>query len=210
MSSFQMLPSRFLSTRVVPLNANPGGDVGDEAWRAEGERIIKNAAVQAGAEEDKVSISWKVGRIIVTVDGEAYVPGEQNDSELLGLPEEFIAEPPRGVDVTAIARSINAAFEAEGEGSVGYRIAKKHGIEVTTPGASDELSGIMFESYKGFPVILDTIDPKTDKRKTIEGKLVERTDESTKINIKGRMRTFKNHLVLSVRLPKAKKEKGAR
>jgi hypothetical protein len=68
----------------------------------------------------------------------------------------------------------------------------------------------MFEAYRGFPVMLTYRDAKTNKTKTVEGKLVERTDEYTQINVKGRMRKFKNQVVESVKLPKAKKEKGVR
>ena len=116
------------------------------------------------------------------------------------------------VDVVTIARAINFAFGEEGEGSLGYNIAVHHEIEVTTPGASDELEGIMFESYKGFNVIVETIDPKNkDKKvKIVEGNLVERNDQFTVLNCKGRRRNLKNANVLSVKLPKAKKEKGVK
>jgi len=113
-----------------------------------------------------------------------------------------------GVDVVSLARAINQAFDEEGEGSVGYNIAVHHSVEVTTPGATDELSGVMFESYKGFDVVVEYQDTKTNKMKKIEGKLVERDDEFTRINEKGRMRKFPNELVDSVKLPKAKSEKG--
>jgi len=113
-----------------------------------------------------------------------------------------------GVDVVSLARAINQAFDEEGEGSVGYNIAVHHSVEVTTPGATDELSGVMFESYKGFDVVVEYQDTKTNKMKKIEGKLVERDDEFTRINEKGRMRKFPNELVDSVKLPKAKSERG--
>jgi len=119
------------------------------------------------------------------------------------LPEED-----EGANVVSIARKINAAFSEEGEESVGFRIAVHHSVEVTTPGASDEMYGIMFESYKGFDVIVETVDAKNNKKKIIEGKLVERNEDTTVINQKGRMRKLKNYNVMSVKLPKAKKEKG--
>ena len=112
----------------------------------------------------------------------------------------------RGVDVVALARAINAALADD---TTGLWIAETHEIEVTTPGAPDELTGIMWKVYKGFPVICRHQDPKTKQQKTIEGRLHERTDEFTVINIKGRMKKLKNIDVLSVKLPKAKKEKGA-
>jgi ribosome maturation factor RimP len=115
---------------------------------------------------------------------------------------------PRGVDVAALARAINAALD---DGGVGLAIAEEHEIEVTTPGASDELQGpIMFKAYKGFDVLVTFMDPKKKVAKTIEGKLHDRTSEFTIINIKGRMKKLKNQMLVSVKLPKALKEKGAR
>lgn len=115
---------------------------------------------------------------------------------------------PRGVDVAALARAINAALD---DGGVGLAIAEEHEIEVTTPGASDELQGpVMFKAYKGFDVLVTFMDPKKKVAKTIEGKLHDRTSEFTIINIKGRMKKLKNQMLVSVKLPKALKEKGAR
>lgn len=111
-----------------------------------------------------------------------------------------------GLDVTLLAKAINNAFNDDG---IGLTIAEVYEIEVTTPGAPDELSGIMWESYRGFDVICKQVDQKTKKVKTVEGRLVERTGDFTVINIKGRMKKMKNDTVLSVKLPKAKKEKGA-
>ena len=114
----------------------------------------------------------------------------------------------RGVDVAALARAINAALDDDG---IGLAIAEEHEIEVTTPGASDELQGpVMFKAYKGFDVLVTFMDPKKKSAKTIEGKLHERTSEFTIINIKGRMKKLKNQMLVSVKLPKALKEKGAR
>lgn len=115
---------------------------------------------------------------------------------------------PRGVDVAALARAINSALD---DGGIGLMIAEVHEIEVTTPGVSDELEGqIMFEAYKGFDVICQQKDVKTNKIKQVEGRLVERNDEFTILNIKGRMKKMENDTVLSVKLPKAKKEKGVK
>jgi hypothetical protein len=41
---------------------------------------------------------------------------------------------------------------------------------------------------------------------TIEGRLVERNEEYTILNLKGRMKKLPNEQVRSVKLPKAKKE----
>jgi ribosome maturation factor RimP len=114
---------------------------------------------------------------------------------------------PKGVDVVELARAINAALDQDST-AVGRLIAERYEIEVTTPGAPDELSGIMWQVYQGFDVICQHQDPKTKNIKTIEGRLHERTEEFTVINIKGRMKKLKNIDVRSVKLPKAKKEKG--
>ena len=60
-----------------------------------------------------------------------------------------------GVDETVLAKAVNQALDDDG---VGLAIPEVHEIEVTTPGASDELSGIMWESYRGFEVICQHID----------------------------------------------------
>ena len=119
------------------------------------------------------------------------------------------------IDVSALARAINTMLESGGDPSgVGYQIAETHDIEVTTAGASDEVRGeVMFRAYRGFDVVVQHRDPKqsqSDKIKTVTGKLVERNNEFTVVNIKGRMKHIKNSHLVSVKLPKAKKEKGAR
>ena len=82
---------------------------------------------------------------------------------------------PQGIDVSVLARAINAALD---DGEMGLAIAEVHEIEVTTPGASEELQGpVMFNAYKGFDVICRQEDPKTKKVKQVEGRLVERTNE---------------------------------
>mmetsp|Transcript_116 Transcript_116/g.233 ORF Transcript_116/g.233 Transcript_116/m.233 type:complete len:306 (-) Transcript_116:16-933(-) len=121
-------------------------------------------------------------------------------------------EEEEGPSITGIARAINRALAELGEGSIGDQIAQTRSIEVTTPGVSDVLQGdIMFEAYKGFEVMVETTDTnKKGKKKIFEGTLVERTDEHTSVNIKGRIKKIKNEKVECVRLPKAKKEKGAK
>ena len=153
-------------------------------------------------------------------DNDSYIDDTDEDDETLDslivtndidddgdgdVDEDIVDVPSKGVDVVELARAINAAFA---EDSTGLWIAETHEIEVTTPGAPDELTGIMWKVYKGFPVICRHQDPKTKQQKTIEGRLHDRTDEFTVINIKGRMKKLKNMDVLSVKLPKAKKEKG--
>jgi ribosome maturation factor RimP len=114
-----------------------------------------------------------------------------------------------GVDLTLLARSINAALDDAGR--IGSQIAELYEIEVTTPGVTDELTTpVMFSAYRGFDVLVQHQDPKTKKIKTFEGRLVERNADFVVLNIKGRMKHLKNAEVLSVKLPKAKKEKGVR
>lgn len=131
---------------------------------------------------------------------------EEKDSEEEDPEEEF--------SLSLLARTINRMLDDDG---IGLAIAEVHSIEVTTPGVSDELvpGTPQFEAFKGFEVIVQQLDPKSKSKaknplKTIEGRLVERNDEFTIINIKGRMKKMRNDTVISVRLPKAKKEKGAR
>ena len=237
-SSSSSLPlHRIISLRDISesiISDNPLGR--DESlWKAEGEKIIINAAMEAGARAEQLSIEWKAGRIIVTVDGAAClsaIQGDEEDEDIVEYDddrldqtviEKFEQEFEKAdaadvnekdgddvTDVVSISRAINAAFKDAGEGSVGFSIAVHHEIEVTTPGASDELSGVMFNSYKGFNVIVTAKDAKTGKKKVIEGKLVERSDDITIINVKGRMRKIKNPTIESVKLPKAKKEKRNR
>jgi hypothetical protein len=134
--------------------------------------------------------------------------------------DDMEEDPPQGVDITVLARAINIALatyvdpNTEEDDNIvettnlGTWIAETHEIEVTTPGSPDELSGIMWDVYRGFDVLCDHIDPKTKQPKTFEGKLKERTSEFTVLTIKGRIKKLKNRDLLSVRLPKAKKEKG--
>ena len=114
--------------------------------------------------------------------------------------------------ITGIARAINRALAELGEGSIGDIIAQTHSIEVTTPGTSDVLEGdIMFEAYKGFEVMVETTETnKKGKKKIKEGLLVEKNDEFTILNQKGRISKIKNEKIECIRLPKAKREKGAK
>ena len=134
-------------------------------------------------------------------EGEGEEDGEEDSEE---------EEEEKGSDVVSVARAINFALGEQGEGSMANNIAVHHAVEVTTPGAPDELYGIMFEAYKGFGVIVETIDPKTKKIQLVEGTLVERNDKQLIVNVKGRLKKLKIELVKSVKLPKAKREKGGR
>ena len=211
----------------------------DNIWKTSGEKIIMKAIIENGGKVEDVDIQWKPGRIIVTISGNSILSADETEDDDIEIDEDEIdqtalqefdeefndesqdeiddkSENPVSVDVVSIAKAINIAFGEEGENSVGYNIAVHHSIEVTTPGGSDELYGIMFQSYKGFDVIVEAIDPKkkkkddTPKMIIIEGSLVERNEKQTILNVKGRLKKLKNELVIRVKLPKAKKEKGAR
>jgi hypothetical protein len=210
----------------------------ESIWKKEGERIILEVVVERGGKAEDVDIQWKPGQIIVTLSGDSFIAAKviEEEEDKSGLEyddkidesavQEFESEfeggdgddgddedekEELGTDVVSIARGINFALGEEGDGSMAHNIAVHHSIEVTTPGARDELYGIMFESYKGFPVIAEIIDPKNkDKVKIVEGKLVERNEKQTVLNQKGRLRKLKNEQVISLKLPKAKREKGAK
>jgi ribosome maturation factor RimP len=177
-----------------------------------GEELIRKVGESCGIEtKEELTVEWKTGKIIVTVHGNTFVSnpdessGSDGDEENTGNEEK--SEDSTGIDITKLAKSINFAF---GEDEVGNAIAETHEFEVTTPGASDELSGKMFESYKGFEVICRFEDPKKKKVTEIQGRLHDRNDEITVINIKGRMKKIKNESIEFVKLPKAKKEKGGK
>ena len=220
-----------------------------------GEKIIVQAALQSGATESMIDIQWFPDRIVVNVnkDGEGVIlMGDSLDDDLDEIDweeedddgydeddffeEEFDDEDDEGsisdsdaVDLTLIARTINELLSQDGEDSLAYEIAKLHEIEVTTPEFDNVLRGkVMFESYKGFDVMVEHWEepkkkkkPKAQKEeppttvlepklKVTEGKLVGREEDVTLINVKGRVVKIKNDKIEAVRLPKAKREKGVK
>ena len=144
------------------------------------------------------------------------------------------------IDLSLIARAINEILSQDGEDSPAFEIAKLHEIEVTTPEFDNILRESLFEIYKGFDVIMEHwVEQKTKKKnktkaqkeptaeidakavevaapkpklETTEGKLVCRDYEKgvTILNVKGRFVKVKNDVIECVRLPKAKREKGAK
>lgn len=121
--------------------------------------------------------------------------------------EESKEEASAGIDLVVFARAINAAFNDNG--GIGSAIAARFAVEVTTPGGTDTLTTPkMFLAYQGFDIITTHRDPKTKSVKIIEARLVERNSDFLVLNIKGRVKKLKRSDVLSVKLPKAKKEKG--
>jgi hypothetical protein len=196
-----------------------------EGYQEFGNDAIRKAALLCGMNaadaDEKLEIQWKAGSIVVTVNGDVSLSaggssGDEEDEDDNAKDEDEVPfgddEAPMQEEVfslTLLARTINRVLDDDG---MGLAIAEVHSIEVTTPGVSDELvpGTPQFDAFKGFEVIVRQLDPKKNKVKTIEGRLVERNAEFTVINIKGRMKKMKNETVQSVRLPKAKKEKGGR
>lgn len=180
-----------------------------------GEACLSTTPVE-GEEEDEEGIEYddEDDDIVMQdeeeeVDDEEYDEDDEVDDDS-DEGEEEKEEKPTGPDIAAIARAINKALDGE-EGTIGWTIATTHSIDVTTPGVLDELSGLppkIIESYKGFDVIVEAFDKKKDKNVIFEGKLVDRVDNVTTINLKGRKKKLKNELISSIRLPKAKREKG--
>lgn len=226
-----------VSSRSLPLSSSlqPDGEM-----KSLGEKIIVQAALQSGATESMIDIQWFPDRIVVNVnkDGEGVIlMGDSLDDDDLDEIEweeedgiiyeeddnlEFDDEDDEGsisdsdaVDLTLIARTINELLSQDGEDSLAYEIAKLHEIEVTTPEFDNVLSGnVMFESYKGFDVMVEHWEepkkkkkPKAQKEevpptvvepklKVTEGKLVGREEDVTLINVKGRVVKIKNDKIV--------------
>lgn len=174
-------------------------------------------------EYEEVLYDFEAGDDLI-LDEEELIAMNFDDEDEEFDEDEF--DPIGRVDVTRVARTINEYLARDGEGSLGDRIAQMHEIEVTTPEFDNELRGErMFQVYKGFDVIVEHYEEKKKKKggstdgedapkklvKT-EGKLVGRDIEKnrTTLNVKGRNKNIKNELIQSVKLPKAKHEKGGK
>ena len=145
------------------------------------------------------------------------------DIALLARTINRMLDPPKkyGEDDNNDEDNVDEDEDNNGIINIGLAIAEVHSIEVTTPGVSDDLMILIrtnpqiLNVYKGFVVLIQQIDKKTvkkakTKQKTIEGRLVSYDNEFTIININGRMKTIRNDTIISMKLPKAKKEKGSR
>jgi ribosome maturation factor RimP len=162
-------------------------------------------------------------------DEDEFLENIDADDDLSGDEDSSLDDiPTSGNLLTRIARSINEAFARDAPEGPGYSIAKIYDIEVTTPPFDGVLRGRrMFDSYRGFDVVVEHYEKKKSKKngsvevgveeprklKTSEGKLVSRdkeADGNTTINSKGRAVKIKNEDIVMVRLPKAKREKGVR
>jgi len=196
----------------VPSSLSSHEQAGDGNLRASGERIIRQAAIAAGASNDQISVQWSEGRIVVTIKGGVTMSTDDNDDE-----ENLIFEDENledyfenddcmssgGLDISEISKSINKALEEGGE--IGDYISMNNEIEVTTPGISDLLHDGIINSYKGFEVIVETIDKKTGNKQIVQGTFMEKNDVSTTLSVKGRVRKLKNGDVLCIKLPKPRK-----
>jgi ribosome maturation factor RimP len=216
-------------------------------WRAD--RIIVTVDVSADESfvadslvEDSSSLDeeeWEDALYDIEDDVDELVFDEDNLDSLEfndddDVYDDFTLEddtPSNRIDVTKIARAINDYLSRDGEDSIGYKIAELHEIEVTTPEFDNVLRGDkMFESYKGFDVVVEHWEENKQRKKKqdssesdddgndmtmrviTEGKLVGRDKEKgrTMVNVKGRIKNIKNEMIECVRLPKAKREKGAK
>jgi hypothetical protein len=182
----------------------------EEEW----EDILYDADVDGGRILDEDDLN--------SLELEAYV---EDDDDFLDEEDDTSSTQ---ISVTKIARAINTYLSKDGEDSLGYKIAQQHEIEVTTPEFDGVLRGNrMFDVYKGFDVVVehweedekkkkkgqDASEADSGKKKVVmEGKLIGRDEEKgrTTVNVKGRMKNIKNELIECVRLPKAKREKGAK
>ncbi len=73
------------------------------------------------------------------------------------------------VDLTKIARAINGAFARDAPDGPGYAVAMTHEIEVTTPIFDGVLRGRrMFDSYRGFDVIVEHLDGVRRGKRDVE------------------------------------------
>jgi ribosome maturation factor RimP len=182
------------------------------------EKIIKQAAAAAGASPKQIDIQIKGQRITVTVKGKATISADCDvqDQYLLEFSEEEkvvqnetnentyenTSLETEEIDIYSVTRSINEALRHSGE--LGEYISNNFEIEVTTPGVSEILPEGYINSYKGFDILVDTCDKVSGKKQTIQGILVERSEEMTILNIKGRTRKLKNTEIEYTRLPKPK------
>ena len=221
---------KHMTQQFSSMNEEEEEETKKEEWKIQGEEMIRNAAIESGADPTKLDVSWGLGTLKVTVGGSVMVGDNEDDLDdsieseeneaLLDDDDELVESLIQNnnndkissdqIDIVTITRAINVALSMDEE--IGMKIAETHEIEVTTPGASDILQGdIMFEAYRGFDVIVETSQlKKNGKPKILEGKLVEKNETEVKVNVNGRISKVKNEFLVCVRLPKAKKEKKNR
>ncbi|KAJ1456816.1 hypothetical protein M885DRAFT_516932 [Pelagophyceae sp. CCMP2097] len=161
-------------------------DANDVSWRKEGEVIIL-AAFEAVDDIQVKDIHWDYGTLRVTLVTDS---GEAPVAEAI-------------IEATKV---LTAALDDPKHSSL--RIAERHSIEVSSPGASDVLTMQReFDAFKGFPVEVLTRNPvEGGEARTLMGNLVEKNAINLILNVKGRMVQIPFHLVDEVRLPKARTE----
>ena len=80
-------------------------------------------------------------------------------------------------------------------------IEEAYVLEISSPGIAETLSDDRdFRSFRGFPVCVRYRDAKTGAEAEREGLLLERTDDSVQINVRGRTVRFPRADVIGVRL----------
>ena len=153
-------------------------------WRTEAAQICREAIAAIGLE--CADVFWEPGVLRLTVKKSN---GEAPDAE----------------ETADASRAVVAALEPRDDD---LRVLARHGVEVTSPGASDLITTqAAFEAFKGFDVTVRTLNPiEGGEERVIEGRLQERTTTDVVINVKGRMVKIPWHLVGEVRLPPAKSE----
>jgi ribosome maturation factor RimP len=153
-------------------------------WRTEAAQICREAIAAIGLE--CADVFWEPGVLRLTVKK---ANGEAPDAE----------------ETADASRAVVNALELRDDD---LRVLARHGVEVTSPGASDLITTqAAFEAFKGFDVTVRTLNPiEGGEERVIEGRLQERTTTDVVINVKGRMVKIPWHLVGEVRLPPAKSE----
>lgn len=144
-----------------------------------------------------LDISWVGDRCIVTVDSES-----DNDDDASKLAANSIGDVSRRLIEVFNDPDVDAKLD----------ITNRYEILVSTRGFDGRLvTPKEFTAYKGFDVEVQTDKayPKNKgKDKVYLGRLVEKTDDAVRLNVKGRISKIPLKFVLGVKLPKAKVEKG--
>ena len=153
-------------------------------WRTEAAQICREAIAAIGLE--CADVFWEPGVLRLTVKKSN---GEAPDAE----------------ETADASRAVVAALEPRDDD---LRVLARHGVEVTSPGASDLITTqAAFEAFKGFDVTVTT-NAEFKKKTKFKGTLVGRAAEFVTINLKGRLQKIPIELVEAVRLPTAQTEAG--
>jgi len=227
-TTFNQIPTEYPEDHVRLGDVDGHDDPLAAEWRIEAESVITSAAESVGAVLK--GITWSMARVTVTVaNTEEVVPlpfeddtedwkdvdkhvysedaptvGTLGAAPVSDASAQAEIEPVNLGGITTVARAVIQALEDIVDHN---NVIERVHVEVTTPGAPDELTTQrQFDAFKGFDVRVETEDPWKSNR-VIEGKIIERGPLDLKINVKGRIVKIPVAMVGSVRLPKAKKEK---